>query len=276
MKILITGISGRIGKSLLSFFEGIENTQLYFIVKKHREELANHEQILWDLNEASNFDFSELYFDRVIHMAAIAHDLGARSVLEINQLTTKNLFEAIDGCFEQFIFFSSISVYGESNRSYPIRVEDKCEPTSFYGISKLRSEKFLEERVENLLIFRLCPMIDGDGIIDLEKRIFLPKTKIKYKSPYKREYSFSTIDSIENYLRANSLESTVKGILNVSDDKKYSELELLEMSPGEQIVKIPKFFLAPLFGFCSMFSGRGKIRNIQNILWKLFKENTFS
>ena len=276
MKILITGVSGRIGHALLGYFEGLENSQLYFVVKERKESLSQYEQIIWDLNEKSDFDFFGLYFDRVIHMAAIAHHSGAKSVLEVNQAMTTNLLNAVKGKFDQFVFFSSISVYGEANRKYPVEVNDACDPTSFYGMSKLKSELFLKEHIENLLILRLCPMIDGEGRIDLEKRIFLPKTKTKFKSPYPRSYSFSTIDSIWRSLNDYSFKAQKRGVFNLSDGKIYSEQELLKMSSGEKMVSLPKILIAPLFVITGLFRSLSTVKNIENTLWKLFKVNTYS
>ena len=276
MKILITGVTGRIGHALLRHFESLQNAELYFIVREYKESLSSYQQIIWDLNQKCSFDFSNLHFDRVFHMAAIAHDSGSKSVLSVNQTVTSNLLEAIESKFDQFVFSSSISVYGEANRTYPVQVGDVCAPTSFYGWSKLKSEEYLQSKVKNLLILRLCPMIEGEGRIDLEKRIFLPKTKMKFKSPYLRSYSFSTIDSIWQTLEQASLSVKKNGILNVSDGKIYSEQELLQMSPGEKIVSLPKILIAPLFVFTGMFRALSSVKNIENILWKLFRENTYS
>ena len=103
----------------------------------------------------------------------------ARAPTEPDPLKTFNQDLAITSSIAQFIqktpikkfiYFSSISIYGESTSNLSITEETKIAPSSHYGISKFTSEELLrkaaKEQETPLVVLRPC-MIYGPGYIEL-------------------------------------------------------------------------------------------------------------
>ena len=129
-------------------------------------------------------DFSG--YDVVFHVAGIAH-VNAKKNMEAlyykvnTDLTIETAQNAKQCGVKQFIFMSSIIVYGESKSLKPVIItrETEPKPNGFYGNSKLQAEvgiKKLEGKDFKVVILR-PPMIYGPGskgnfpnLIDLAKK----------------------------------------------------------------------------------------------------------
>lgn len=272
--ILVTGINGLIGSDLYDFFESLP-FEIYYIVRKKVPFISYSHQIIWDLTSPPPNEIKN-HFNFIIHMAANAHNTNSRDVAITNEIMTRNLVNNLKGKYDNFIFFSSIAVYGEMNKVFPVDVGQTTHPSSEYGISKLKCEQFLRSNVNNLAILRLCPMIQGDGIKDLRKRVYFPFTKVKINSPFNRSYSVSDLKSIKKLLKKLILEFTDRElIVNVSNDSVYSEKMILSMFPGKIKFKPPKCMLIPIFYLTKKMKFFSIIHNLHNSLHKLFKVNTY-
>lgn len=118
------------------------------------------------------FDFSK--YDSIFHVAGIAHaDVGNVSeetkqlYYKVNcDLAYKTALKAKESRVKQFIYMSSIIVYGESapyGKTKVITQDTKPKPANFYGDSKLQAEiklSTLQEDSFNIVIIR-PPMIYG-------------------------------------------------------------------------------------------------------------------
>ena len=116
-------------------------------------------------------DFSE--YDVVFHVAGIAHVSSNPKMRDLyfkvnKDLTIETAKKAKQEGVKQFIFMSSIIVYGDSSNINNIRVIDKNtipEPSNFYGDSKLQAEKGIISLMEDkfkIVVLR-PPMIYGKG-----------------------------------------------------------------------------------------------------------------
>lgn len=275
-KILITGADGLIGKVLLKKIVKENNFQIFSIIQPYSKNKINqvnyieHDLLhpLTSLNLPDKLDY-------VIHMAAIAHEKNNKSVMHKNCMMTKNLIDAVIDLNPIFIFFSSISVYGEANRKFPLKTSAFCKPSSYYGRGKLIDESQVKTNFDKYKILRLCPMIDDINNKDFLKRVFLPKLKIKYKSPYERIYSFSShssiFDKINQILNSSSFDSN---ILNVKDKVDLDEKNILSNFDGFTI-KFPKLILDITFIFLNLFSFNSYIYHLNCSFHKMFKVNTY-
>jgi len=153
MKALVTGCAGFIGSTLTDrlLSEGYEVTGIdrfsdYYAraIKEENLELAiNHP--LFSLIEQDIVDMEKFPdVDYVFHLAAQA---GVRASwgksFEIyardNILATQHLLEYYKGTpIKKFVYSSSSSVYGDTE--LPMREDQKVQPVSPYGVSKLAAE----------------------------------------------------------------------------------------------------------------------------------------
>ena len=155
-KVLITGANSYIGTS----FE-----------KYVKENNIDFEMDTLDLLDPKweNYDFSG--YDSVFHVAGIAHFSKDESKKElyykVNTELTDNVAKiAKQAGVAQFIFMSSIIVYGDSTSGERvITKQTKPTPSDFYGDSKWQAEQKLNKLSDNtfkVVIIR-PPMIYGKG-----------------------------------------------------------------------------------------------------------------
>lgn len=115
-----------------------------------------------------SFDFSN--YDSVFHVAGIAHNSSDKKLESLyykvnTKLTIDVARKAKDDGVKQFIFMSSIIVYGSKIPGGRITKRTKPNPDNFYGDSKLQAELGLEKLKSknfNVAIIR-PPMIYGKG-----------------------------------------------------------------------------------------------------------------
>lgn len=155
-RILITGSSSYIGNSLMNWFERFDGM--------YESECISVRGDSW-----RGKDFST--YDAVLNVAGIAH-VDAKSSMEslyydINcDLAIEIARKAKEAGVKQYIFLSSIIVYGERNsirESQIITKYTRPNPSNFYGNSKLQAEAGIQKLQSNqfqIAILRL-PMIYG-------------------------------------------------------------------------------------------------------------------
>lgn len=151
-KILITGKGSYIGTSFRKSFE--KDYQI-----DELDLLDNH----W-----TNFDFSP--YDVIYHVAGIAHiketDKNRHLYYEVNRdLAIDVALKAKQENVQQFIFMSSMSVYGLIHSDKDITLDTPKNPINAYGESKLQAEKAISELEDEY--FKVCilrpPMVYGKG-----------------------------------------------------------------------------------------------------------------
>ena len=280
-KILITGGNGIIGSSLVKHLYEQSNYEITVIVNDNERfnQSKIYKNVIYlslDLTKSVPKGFFKDRFHFIIHLAAKAHSKDSKSIYYYNSLITKNLVNSLVNYSSHFIFFSSVSVYGESNRKYPISVNDYCRPASHYGKSKLSDENFIRSIFKSYTIVRLCPMVSGKTNKDLLKRVYLPNTSIKYYSPFKRVYNFSNLEIINNFIYGKLIEENLneKKIYNLHDGIRYDQKTLIDNYPGRTI-KFNFFVLYPVFFVLKLFSFNSTVYKINCLFWKMFKTNTY-
>lgn len=152
-KILITGENSYIGNSL----------ETWLLKEPDKFEI---DKISLKDDDWKNYDFSQ--YDSLVHVAGIAHNSSKAKMKELyytinRDLTIEVAKEAKEQGVKQFIFMSSIIVYGDQ---YEVIDENtKPSPANFYGDSKLQAEngiKKLESEDFKVVIIR-PPMVYGKG-----------------------------------------------------------------------------------------------------------------
>lgn len=184
-------------------------------------------------------------YDVVFHVAGIAHVSADPSkedlYYKINRdLAIETAEKAKSDGVKQFIFMSSIIVYGESSNSK--RVIDRNTvptPSNFYGMSKLQAEdgiKELESDKFKVVILR-PPMIYGKG----SKGNYQKLAKLAIKTPvfpdFDNERSMLHIDNLCEFLKI-MIDFDESGLFFPQNEEyvKTSEMvRLIAESHGEKI-----------------------------------------
>lgn len=174
MKILITGASGFIGSFLCE--EGLKRGMDTWAG------MREHSSRKWLQQEKLNFAFLDMtrpdelrkqlsaYKEKIERWDVIVHAAGATKCLnkedfdKNNYDCTRNLvtaLEELDMLPEQFLYVSSLSVLGPVREKLvdgdyeEMLSDDEPKPNTAYGISKVKSEKWLKENMKtSYTIFR--------------------------------------------------------------------------------------------------------------------------
>ena len=152
-KILITGVNSYIGNSFIKWLNYSDENYIIETISLKND--------LW-----REKDFSK--FDVLFHVAGIAHVSSDPNLEELyykinRDLTIEVAKRSKEQGVKQFVFMSSIIVYGTSNNIIDVNTIPK--PDNFYGNSKLLAEEGinkLNDQNFKVVIIR-PPMIYGKG-----------------------------------------------------------------------------------------------------------------
>lgn len=241
-KILVTGASGFVGVNLSKKL--INNN--YNVVLTSRNLSSELDSVnkgkysfisldLTDKSKVNSFDFSDIR--TVLHIASTMPESldpfdDAFPIIKSNFIGTLNLFNNLKN-LDFILYLSSVDIYG-NNSNLPLKESNLTKPSSNYGLSKLISEKFLEEYASNIpLTILRSSHIYGVG----EKvRKVIPKfiTSALKKEPLTlfgdgedlRDYVYidDVVDSIILALNKKS-----SGIYNIGSGKPHSIQELARL-----------------------------------------------
>lgn len=205
-KILITGANSYIGKTFEEYMKQWSEEYTVDTVDTIGEE--------WKQK-----DFS--IYDVIFHVAGIAHVDTKKASEETKKLYYKvNTDLTIECCkkakeqgVKQFIFMSSIIVYGESNSLEKVVITKDTEPSpnGFYGDSKLQAEKGIlpmQSEDFNVAVLR-PPMIYGKG----SKGNYPRLAKLAQKSPI-----FPEFDNQRSMLYVGNLCEFIKNVIDKEEN----------------------------------------------------------
>ncbi|MCF0149676.1 MAG: NAD-dependent epimerase/dehydratase family protein [Clostridium sp.] len=220
--ILITGANSYIGTSFEKWLEQWPSEYKIYTV---------------DMKDGSWKEKSFKEYDVVFHVAGIAHVSTDPKMEDLyykvnRDLTIETAKQAKAHGVKQFIFMSSIIVYGDSSNINKKRIIDKNTiptPSNFYGESKLQAEKGILELQDdsfNIVILR-PPMIYGKG----SKGNYQLLSKIAKKTPIfpkvDNERSMLHIDNLCEFIRL-MIENKEKGVFFPQNEEYVNTSELVK------------------------------------------------
>jgi len=204
-QILITGKNSYIGNSLTTWLDKYPDQYQIDSLDMRNES--------WE-----KADFSK--YDVVFHVAGIAHVSSDPKMEDMyykvnRDLTIETAKKAKIEGVKQFIFMSSIIVYGDSSSSKRIIDRNTVPtPSNFYGNSKIQAEegiKRLESDDFKIVVLR-PPMIYGKG----SKGNYPKLAKLAKKTPI-----FPDIDNERSMLHIDNLCEFLKMMINQEENGLY-------------------------------------------------------
>lgn len=193
-RVLITGVNSYVGNSFAEW------------VQQYPQEIQVDKISLRD-DSWKDMDFST--YDSILHVAGIAHVSRNPKMQELyykvnRDLTIEVAEQAKTAGVKQFIFMSSIIVYGDS-KAGEVVIDEHTEPnpTNFYGQSKLDAEagvRNLEDNTFNVAVIR-PPMIYGKGSKGNYPKLAKAARKLPVFPENKNKRSMLHIDNLTEFLR---------------------------------------------------------------------------
>lgn len=177
MKVLITGVYGIVGSHLCNELK--KNHEVIGIGRKKEFHGCDkyYSCDITDKSELERIIKENNDLDIIIHCAALAHnkgnDLSKDRFMKVNYEATKYLIDLSNEYLKlkNFIFVSTISVYGENLDKAIYKETDSCEPKSPYAVAKKKSEEYIKENYKsNYSILRLAPVYSKDFTLNIERR----------------------------------------------------------------------------------------------------------
>ncbi|MCT7630671.1 NAD-dependent epimerase/dehydratase family protein [Aliarcobacter butzleri] len=232
-KILLTGSSGYVGSNFLSQYKNKYSFEKFSLVNQKLE----------------NIKFESI--DAILHCAALVHQKVKYPYKKYHNINVdypvKLAMLAKQNGVKQFVFISTIAVYGENKEK--LDENTICNPISSYGKSKLEAEKELLKLNDDNFIVSIVrlPMIYGknapgniDYLVKIVKKLsILPLGGIENKR---------TFISIQNlcYVINKVIIKQKSGIFLASDDESISTSKLCELIAKHldkkiYLIKIPFF-----------------------------------
>ncbi len=240
MIVCITGSNGYIGSKLATVLlkSGYQVYGIDVAYSNIRELTANPNYSFVQSDIADSRDlFRHLgSVDVAIHCAALVHrksnDLSKENYVKVNYEGTRNVVSALqDKGLAQFIFLSTVSVYGETVRKTDGLSE--TNPVDFYGESKLMAEKTIREfsKAQHVpcTILRLCPVYGRDFLVNIAKRVYLPKRIGFYRiSPGDQRVSLCSVNNLIHVILAcMKAPGFYNGTFVIKDRDDYSINEII-------------------------------------------------
>jgi len=245
-RILITGANGFIGRYLMEKFSEDQDLHSIAVVRKtpNDNRLANADEIL-EVGEYLEFDrWPEVLknVDSIVHVAGIIaadKDLPAeqqkKQIMIANRdITARLAKESVAANVRQFIYLSSMSVYGDGKDRFltsetEVNFKDDYPESKFAG--ELELKKVASESELNWIIVR-PPMVVGQGT----KGTFYSMVKMFAKigfSPFgsiKSKYPIVKLETLADFFRASvKVPDVDNGIYLVGEPREYIVPEIMTL-----------------------------------------------
>ncbi len=232
MKILITGANSYIGTSFEEYMKKFEGYKIDTLDLKSDK---------W-----SEYDFSG--YATVFHVAGIAHRKRVEPILfkQVNmELAIEVAKKAKKSGVSTFVFMSSMSVYGVEESKNTITKKTQTNPTSAYGLSKLKAEQELKKLVDKSfsVVALRPPMVYGEGAPGNLEQLYKAVHKVHVFPKFKNERSFIHIDKLSEEVK-NSLNIQGFQIRLIQDGNYHCTYEMIKDYARENNIKIwyPRIF----------------------------------
>ena len=235
MNVLVTGATGFFGQGIVDTLRAAGHR----VVGASRGSMDGRDSVRCDVTSMK--DCSRAFrrtapIDTVVHAAALAHvrltgDSRARCD-EVNVQGTENVLRAAqESGVKEFVFISSVMVYGEFDLPTSVSEHEPSGALSAYGRAKVLGEAACAAATGmEVWILRLAPMYDVGWLGNIRKRVRpLPGVRPIY-IPLDLDDCRYSLCSLSNGAAAAlwAVEQRLPpGVYNVADAHEYSQREIL-------------------------------------------------
>ena len=227
-RILITGANSYIGTSFEEYMKEYDDYQIDTLDMKNPE---------W-----RNHDFSS--YDTVFHVAGIAHQKetkeNAHLYYEINRdLAVEVARKSKDSQVKQFVFMSSMSVYGLDYSHKVINLDTPLKPKTNYGKSKMGAEQEIMKLQDKDFIISIMrpPMVYGENCPGNLTKLFKAVRKFHIFPTIKNERSSISIECLCNNIKKVIDECETK-IYLPQNDKYMCTYEIVKKEMTKENIKV--------------------------------------
>ncbi len=237
VKILITGITGFVGKNLAIYLHhhGYEIYGLGRTIPEKEDWYVQTIKEFYTYNDAIDYN----HFDTIIHTAGKAHDLknvsNEQAYFEANTALTEKIYTQFSlSNASKFIYFSSVKACADGVEG-SLFENDIPAPKTAYGKSKLAAEtailNFPNTISQKYFILRPC-MIHGKGNkgnLNLLHQLVFKGIPWPLGS-FNNQRSFCNIDNLCFIIQELiEKENIASGIYNIADNDSLSTNEMIEL-----------------------------------------------
>ena len=254
-RILITGITGFVGATLVNFFKNREGVTIY----GHGRDAARIKQqygyAVEVVQSLTTIEIDKLQIDSIIHAAGIAHDLSNKYVDadydKVNYQDTAALYDYfLASQAKQFIYFSSIKAAVDH---IPTMADEQVlpSPATAYGKSKRKAEQYIESKAtpsdKRFYLLRPCMIHGANNKGNLNLLYRFVRTGIPYPlGVFENKRSFLNADNLAFIIDELVHQNVSSGIYHLADDKSLSTNEVVRfiakgLNRKVRIWRIPAF-----------------------------------
>lgn len=248
MKILITGVHGFVGSSLVEAMCNENEIYGLDIVAPKKEGV----EMTYSWDDLAKGDVPEV--DAIIHLAGMAEDSKDESLRDkyfaVNMGLTQKIYDYFLTSFaKKFVFFSSVKAAFEYFPSGVVTEDLKPSPVGPYGESKIAAEEYILSHTvkgKDVYILRPC-MIHGPGNNGNLALLYSVVSKgIPWPlGAFEARRTFTSIDNLVFVINGLLSKNINSGIYNVGDDESLSTNELIRFicvasGKGVKILCLPK------------------------------------
>ena len=294
--ILITGVNGYIGLKIATHLVEVGNEIIGIDINSSNVKglinKPNFKLFRVDITDTVSFPAEVQQVDIVIHCAALVHkrskDLSRENYFKINCQGTKNILSFLDKKkLKQVIFLSTVTGYGSLAQEMIPDENTPLAPEDFYSESKMAAENEIREFSKNnsipFTILRLAPVYGKKFLLNINKRVYLPKKMAFYKiaSGEQRISLCSVHNLIDIIAHCLNKQSYFNETYIIKDTKDYSVNEIICVfkevfaQKNKPIIRIPSLIPEIVFGCIGLAMPRkGKFYKYQ--LKKIAQDSIYS
>lgn len=297
-KILVTGASGFIGSFIteaavekgLETFAGIRSTssKRYLIdnrINFIELDFSDKQKLRGVL---SLFKKDNGNFDYIVHCAGVTKCISKNDFIEVNYQQTKDFVDVLielEMVPKQFLYISTLSVFGPIHeKSYqPIAEDDIKKPNTAYGLSKLKSERYLESLVDFPFVIFRPTGVYGPRESDYFLMVKSIKGHIDFSVGYKRQdLTFVYVKDLVEAIFLAIEKKVVRRAYSVTDGEVYSSRAFSDLIQKELGIPFVLHIKSPLIilkviSLCAEFiSGiLGKSSTLNSDKYKIMKQRNW-